>query len=44
MQCDDDGVCPCRDLVSGQLCDTCVDGYYGLASIGCRYENNIWQI
>ncbi|CAL1296819.1 unnamed protein product [Larinioides sclopetarius] len=29
-QCNDRGDCPCKELVTGQKCDRCVDGAFGL--------------
>ncbi|KAG8183116.1 hypothetical protein JTE90_024425 [Oedothorax gibbosus] len=30
-QCNDRGDCPCKELVTGQKCDKCVDGAFGLS-------------
>ncbi|GIX96617.1 laminin subunit alpha-1 [Caerostris extrusa] len=30
-QCNNQGDCPCKELVSGQRCDRCVDGSFGLS-------------
>ncbi|KAJ1157569.1 hypothetical protein NDU88_010275 [Pleurodeles waltl] len=30
------GQCPCREEVTGLLCDTCGDNFYGLDSSGCK--------
>lgn len=35
MQCDDFGVCSCKETIAGEKCDQCQPGFYQFTSDGC---------
>ncbi|XP_062845266.1 laminin subunit gamma-3 [Trichomycterus rosablanca] len=35
LQCDEEGVCPCRPSMTGTKCDACKPGYHSLSPGGC---------
>ncbi|TSP36071.1 Laminin subunit gamma-3 [Bagarius yarrelli] len=36
LQCNEDGVCPCKPTVTGAKCDVCTPGFHSLGPGGCR--------
>ncbi|KAG7477256.1 hypothetical protein MATL_G00092200 [Megalops atlanticus] len=36
LQCESDGVCHCRQSVTGEKCDNCQPGFHSLGPAGCR--------
>ncbi|KAJ8038876.1 Laminin subunit beta-1 [Holothuria leucospilota] len=35
LQCDDDGICSCKDTIGGDKCDMCLPGFYAFSADGC---------